>query len=110
MEIKPTPILMVSALTRKGSEATFKALEYGAVDFIEKPSGSISLDIRKIGNEIINKVKSVSKAVVRKKQHIAREPTTEKVEKLGDKKTLPVESEFVGELNIPPEKLKKWLL
>lgn len=107
MEIKPTPILMVSALTRKGSEATFKALEYGAVDFIEKPSGSISLDIRKIGNEIINKVKSVSKAVVRKKQHIAREPTTEKVEKLGDKKTLPVESEFVGELNIPPEKLKK---
>ena len=67
MEIKPTPILMLSALTKKGAVETLEALEYGAVDFIQKPSGTISLDIRKIGDELINKVKSASRAYVRRR-------------------------------------------
>ena len=34
----PTPVVMVSSLTRKGAEATLRALDLGAVDFIEKPT------------------------------------------------------------------------
>ncbi|MCK9485336.1 MAG: chemotaxis-specific protein-glutamate methyltransferase CheB [Dehalococcoidia bacterium] len=34
----PVPVVMVSTLTSEGAEATIRALELGAVDFIEKPS------------------------------------------------------------------------
>ena len=34
----PTPVVMVSSLTRKGADATMRALEIGAVDFVEKPT------------------------------------------------------------------------
>lgn len=70
MEVKPTPIVMLSAITKEGSEATLKAMDYGAVDVIEKPSGSVSLDIRKISEEIVSHVKNASKSSVR--PHSAR--------------------------------------
>lgn len=62
MKNNPTPILMVSALTRQGADVTMDALQAGAIDFICKPSGSISTDIKTIGLEIIQKVKSAGKA------------------------------------------------
>lgn len=37
MRLRPMPVLMVSALTEKGNEVTLKALELGAIDFINKP-------------------------------------------------------------------------
>ncbi|MCS7264600.1 MAG: chemotaxis response regulator protein-glutamate methylesterase [Armatimonadetes bacterium] len=58
----PTPVVMVSALTREGAEVTMKALQLGAVDFITKPSGSISLDFHKVKDELVTKVKAAAKA------------------------------------------------
>lgn len=58
----PTPVVMVSALTREGAEVTMKALQLGAVDFIAKPSGSISLDFHKVKDELVTKVKTAAKA------------------------------------------------
>lgn len=58
----PTPVIVLSALTQEGAEYTFKALEYGAVDFIAKPSGYISLDLHKIRYEIISKIKVAASA------------------------------------------------
>lgn len=58
----PTPAVMVSALTKEGAEVTMKALQLGAVDFITKPSGSISLDFHKVKNELVEKVKAAAKA------------------------------------------------
>ncbi|MDY6932657.1 MAG: chemotaxis response regulator protein-glutamate methylesterase [Spirochaetota bacterium] len=55
----PKPVIMMSVLTQHGAEATFKALEYGAVDFIPKPSSNVSLSTREISNLLIEKVKSV---------------------------------------------------
>ncbi|MDR2555608.1 MAG: chemotaxis-specific protein-glutamate methyltransferase CheB [Fibromonadaceae bacterium] len=41
-ELKNTPdVLMVSSLTRTGSDTTLKALEYGAFDFIAKPAPEV---------------------------------------------------------------------
>jgi len=57
---RPRRIVMLSALTQEGSEITIQALERGALDFITKPSGSISLDIEKKKEEIITKVKLAS--------------------------------------------------
>ncbi|WP_292461222.1 chemotaxis response regulator protein-glutamate methylesterase [Methanothermococcus sp.] len=102
MEIKPTPILMLSALTKKGSKETFEALEYGAVDFIQKPSGTISLDIRKLGDELINRVKSVSRTYVRRK--VAPKKHEKIIEKQNIGKTN--EKPIKPEIKLPTEKLK----
>lgn len=52
------PVVMLSSTTKTGTENTLTALEKGAFDFIAKPSGSISLDIYKIQEELIKKIKS----------------------------------------------------
>lgn len=57
MKTNPVLVIMISSLTKQGAELTFKALQLGAVDFIAKPSGQISLDIDKVRDEIINKIK-----------------------------------------------------
>lgn len=62
MDTKLLPVVMLSSLTKTGAENTVKAMELGAVDFIAKPSGSISLDIKKVESEIIEKVLTAAKA------------------------------------------------
>lgn len=56
---KNYPIIMVSSATTEGSELTLECLDNGAVSFITKPSGSISLDIDKVRNNLINEIKSI---------------------------------------------------
>ncbi|MFH1453995.1 MAG: chemotaxis response regulator protein-glutamate methylesterase [Armatimonadota bacterium] len=53
----PTPVIIITGYVEYKGEHTLKALEFGAVDFIIKPSGVISLDIENIAQEIISKVK-----------------------------------------------------
>lgn len=60
MREQPTPIIMVGTLTTKGAEIIIGALQAGVVDFICKPSGSISPDLDKISDELISKVKATS--------------------------------------------------
>ncbi|MBE1553443.1 protein-glutamate methylesterase/protein-glutamine glutaminase [Sporosarcina limicola] len=52
----PVPVVMLSSTTRIGEENTILAMEYGAVDFIAKPGGSISLNLHEVREEIIEKV------------------------------------------------------
>lgn len=59
METNPKPVIMMSVLTQHGAEATFKALDMGAVDFIPKPSSVLSITVEEIGELLISKVKSV---------------------------------------------------
>ena len=46
---RPTPVVMVSTLTADGAETTLQALRLGAVDFIAKPSGAVSLRMGELG-------------------------------------------------------------
>src|SRR5690625_4362861 len=48
METHPLPVIMLASVTGLGANKTVEAITNGAVDFITKPSGSISLDIKKI--------------------------------------------------------------
>ena len=62
---KPKPVIMMSVFTQEGAEETFKALEYGAVDFVTKPTSMLSLTVNEIGEQLRSKVKSVYKSNVR---------------------------------------------
>ncbi|MEE9441155.1 MAG: chemotaxis response regulator protein-glutamate methylesterase [candidate division Zixibacteria bacterium] len=59
MKEKPTPVMMVSSLTSEGAQATLEALDLGAVDFIPKQLSYVSLDIVKIKQELIAKIKHI---------------------------------------------------
>lgn len=61
----PTPVVMISSKTYEGASETMEALTLGAVDYMVKPSGQVSLDIAKIRNEMINKVLLASTARVK---------------------------------------------
>lgn len=66
MRIQPTPIVMLSSTTKRGAENTVLAMENGAVDFIAKPGGAISLNLKDIEEEITAKVFAASKVAVGK--------------------------------------------
>jgi two-component system chemotaxis response regulator CheB len=58
---RPTAVVMVSSLTNEGALATFEALNLGAVDFIAKPGGTISLSIDRITEELVAKVRGAAR-------------------------------------------------
>jgi two-component system chemotaxis response regulator CheB len=62
MSEHPLPVVMVSSLTQEGALATFEAIELGAVDFVTKPSGTVSLDIHDMHGEIVRKVRAAARA------------------------------------------------
>ncbi|WP_291632444.1 chemotaxis response regulator protein-glutamate methylesterase [Clostridium sp.] len=51
------PVIMLSSVSKTGTELTMECLEQGAFDFISKPSGAISLDINKVKDELIEKIR-----------------------------------------------------
>lgn len=55
----PTSVIMVSSLTTEGADATIKALELGAVDFIPKELSYVSINIIKIKDELVRKIKEI---------------------------------------------------
>lgn len=65
MSIKPTPIIMLSSLTKKGAEITIQALAKGAVDFVQKPGGTISLNLFEVEKELITKIKLAYQANIK---------------------------------------------
>ena len=65
MRVCPMPVVMVSSLTQEGAEVTLKALALGCVDFVGKPSGSVSTNIQLVGAELVSKVVMASTACVR---------------------------------------------
>jgi two-component system chemotaxis response regulator CheB len=56
---------MVSALTQREAQLTLKALEYGAVDYVPKPSGTVSLNMNPVKDELILKVKTAALANIK---------------------------------------------
>jgi len=65
MTERPTPTVMVSSLTEKGALATLEALALGAVDYVAKPGGTISLSIDNIARDLLTKVRTAAGARVK---------------------------------------------
>lgn len=58
MRLRPMPVVMISSLTQRGSEATLHALELGAVDFVRKPTFDSPTGIESYRVEICEKVRA----------------------------------------------------
>jgi len=66
MQDFPTPVIILSAHSRVEADITIECLEAGAVGFILKPSGELSLDIEKVAPELLEAVRVASKVDVAK--------------------------------------------
>jgi two-component system, chemotaxis family, protein-glutamate methylesterase/glutaminase len=77
MALRPTPIIVLSAHAQRGAELTLQALDLGAVDFVEKPSASLSGGISAISIELVEKVKNAARIIFRDLPAAARAPVHE---------------------------------
>jgi two-component system chemotaxis response regulator CheB len=62
----PRPVVMISSLTAEGADATLDAIELGAVDFVAKPSGTVSLEIDRLRPVLVEKVRAAANARIRR--------------------------------------------
>lgn len=58
MEENPTPVLIVSSLTEEGAQVTLDAMDLGAVDYVPKNLEGAALDVMKIQDDLIGKIKA----------------------------------------------------
>jgi two-component system chemotaxis response regulator CheB len=72
MTERPVPVVMVSSLTEQGALATLEALNMGAVDYIPKPGGTISLTIAEIERELLAKVRAAARSQLRRPAAMAK--------------------------------------
>ncbi|SHK06538.1 two-component system, chemotaxis family, response regulator CheB [Roseomonas rosea] len=63
---RPCPVVMVSSVTEKGAVETLQALELGAVDFVAKPGGAVSLAMDELGPLLVEKVRAAAGARLRR--------------------------------------------
>ncbi len=72
MRLHPMPVLMISSLTERGSDAALRSLELGAVDFVAKPKVGIADGMQEYGDEIAEKIRAASSARVNRRAGAAR--------------------------------------
>jgi two-component system chemotaxis response regulator CheB len=75
MKARPTPVLMISTLTEKGADATIRAMELGAIDFIAKPKLNVASGIAEYQQEIVDKIR-IAAATTPKKRIAAKTSST----------------------------------
>ena len=79
MQNRPTPVIVVSA--RSDDQNVFKALEFGAVEFVAKPTARISPDLFNIREDLERKVRAIAGADMNKvlKQRRTAEPRARRI-------------------------------
>ncbi len=99
---EPIPVIMVSALDNR--ETVIKTLEIGAFDFIPKPSGSISLDIDEISEDLLSKIKAATNCKIKKSNLISLRSQSHEIKKC-QKNNFPVVA--IGSSSGGPRALKQ---
>jgi len=61
MAKNPVPVIMVSSLTTEEAKITLDALDIGAVDFIPKNLSELSINIVRIKDNLVEKIKKIGK-------------------------------------------------
>ena len=75
----PTRVVMLSSLTTQGAAVTLDALDSGAIDFVAKPGGSLSIDVGRVGQDLVAKIRaaaSMSEAAFLAHRHRATRRTS----------------------------------
>lgn len=70
----PLPVVMVSSLTERGCDTTFRAMELGAVDFVTKPKLDVTNGTIALAEEIAAKVRAAAHARPRPRQKTTSQP------------------------------------
>jgi two-component system chemotaxis response regulator CheB len=60
MALKPTPVLLLSSLTKEGADVTLRGLELGAVDFVDKSSVQGSMNLLALAEELQSKLRALA--------------------------------------------------
>ena len=60
MTTNPTRVVMLSSLTTEGAAVTLDALDAGAIDFVAKPGGSLSIDVGRVGGDLVAKIRAAA--------------------------------------------------
>ncbi|API93905.1 MULTISPECIES: protein-glutamate methylesterase/protein-glutamine glutaminase [Virgibacillus] len=86
MQTHPIPVVMLSSVTEDATIKTIQAISSGAVDFIAKPSGAISIDIETMKQEIIHKVITASMVKLPRQQKASKKqiPIKEPIKELAN--------------------------
>ena len=79
MKNRPTPVIIVSSYS--DSKTVFKALEFGAADFIAKPPRMASAEFRAMEKELLRKVKGI--------KGLRLDSLSKNLELVEEKKTIP---------------------
>jgi two-component system, chemotaxis family, protein-glutamate methylesterase/glutaminase len=74
----PKPVIVVSAHSKDGASATFKALSFGALDFVTKPHDPTS-HMDQIAGELITKIKAAAKSQLLRLPELPSKPRKAKV-------------------------------
>ena len=64
MKAMPTPVVMISTLTERGADATLRALELGAVDFMAKPKLGVAEGMAEYAALIVEKIKAAANSTL----------------------------------------------
>ena len=110
MRLRPMPVVMVSSLTERGSDATLRALELGAVDYVSKPKIDIARGIQEYASEIAEKIRTAAGARLRAKPAVAPTRSAQPVQALGNRSLSTEKLIIVGASTGGTEAIKEFLL
>ncbi|PLR97259.1 protein-glutamate methylesterase/protein-glutamine glutaminase [Bacillus sp. T33-2] len=112
MNEQPVPVVMLSSTTKEGADNTLQAIQAGAVDFVAKPSGAISIDLYKVKEELTEKVLSASSANMKTvaNSRLPGKNSRENEESYSKIELVTTEEKHSTFVNVPPEKNGKKLV
>lgn len=109
MRLRPMPVLMISSLTERGSDAALRALELGAVDFLPKPKLGIAEGIQGYADEIAEKIRVAYKTKLRPRSQEAHK-SIEALPVLGNRISTTEKVIVVGSSTGGTEAIKEFLI
>ena len=110
MRLRPMPVVMVSSLTEKGSDATLRALELGAVDYVSKPKLDIVHGIQEYAAEIADKIRTAAASRPRARPAAATDRGGHALPALGNRSISTEKLIIVGASTGGTEAIKEFLL
>lgn len=108
MRLHPMPVLMISTLTERGSDAALRSLELGAVDFLPKPKLGVVDGMQAYADEIAEKIRVAARA--RLKRQVAPPSAKTGLPALGSRISSTEKLIIVGASTGGTEALKEFLV
>lgn len=81
-EVPTTRVVVISAFTKEGAEASAEALKRGALGMVQKPSGTASADVEKMKIDLLHTIREAAKAPLHREVKITDDMLTKSSVKL----------------------------